>query len=330
MTDVEAVDRSAELNAVANPLVTIMIPTYSQAELVGKAVGSALAQDYPNLEVLLIDDASPDHTPDVAAGFGADPRFSYVRHAKNLGRVGTYRDGLYRLARGDYVLNLDGDDWLTDPRYLSSAMRLVAEHPDLSLVFARTATYHEATRTYTESELNRGLPAIIDGNTLLRGYVDETAGIPHLSAVYRRDVAITLEFYTEDVIGSDSVSFLKLLPGRRVGYIDEVVAAWRSHDANTTHRARARDAIQNFKVADVPAAYFISSGVLSTTEAQAWRRQMSARLGYRHLANFLVEGQMREALTFTASMIRSRPAATATMLGRIAARAARTLVGRRR
>src|SRR5690606_22344265 len=161
---------------------------------------------------------------------------------------------------------------------------------------------------------------------LLRAYVDETAGIPHLSAVYRRDVAMSLGFYEEDVIGADSVSFLKLLPGRRVGYIDEVVAVWRSHSANTTHSARASDVTQNFAVAVVPAAYFIRSGALGMVESKRWRRRLSARLGYRHLANFIVEGQLREALLFAMSMIRTRPAATVTVFRRLAAHTLRRLL----
>src|SRR5690606_6270355 len=100
------------------PLVTIMIPTYGQAHYLPRAIDSALAQDYPNLEVLVVDDASPDDTASVIEPYLEDPRFRYHRHVENLGRVAAYRDTLEREALGDYVLNLDGDDWLVDPTYL--------------------------------------------------------------------------------------------------------------------------------------------------------------------------------------------------------------------
>jgi len=54
-------------------VVTIMIPTYNQAEYIGEAIASALAQTYPVLEVLVGDDASTDDTPQIIARFLHDP-----------------------------------------------------------------------------------------------------------------------------------------------------------------------------------------------------------------------------------------------------------------
>ena len=101
------------------PLVTIMIPTFGKAQYLSKAIESALSQDYPRLEVVVSDDASPDATASIAARYEGDSRFRYVRNPQNLGRVGDYRKTLAHRARGDFVLNLDGDDWLSDDRYIS-------------------------------------------------------------------------------------------------------------------------------------------------------------------------------------------------------------------
>src|SRR5574340_595951 len=73
------------------PLVSIMIPTYGQEEVILKAVDSALAQDYPNLEIIVADDASPDCTSQLVAT-RKDPRLHYHRNPTNIGRVANYRN----------------------------------------------------------------------------------------------------------------------------------------------------------------------------------------------------------------------------------------------
>ena len=74
------------------PLVTILIPTYRRSALLREAVLSACRQTYPELEILILDDASPDDTAAVGQELAAaDPRVSYHRHPKNLGIVCNWR-----------------------------------------------------------------------------------------------------------------------------------------------------------------------------------------------------------------------------------------------
>src|SRR5690606_34849581 len=122
-----------------------------------------LAQDLESLEVIVADDASPDDTAAVVADFG-DPRLRYHRNERNLGRVGNYRHTLERLARGKYVLNLDGDDWLVDRTYLRRAAELLEEEPDVVLVFANAWRYSEQDDAYfTLTGQNEGLPRVMSG-----------------------------------------------------------------------------------------------------------------------------------------------------------------------
>lgn len=307
------------------PLVTIMIPTYGQALLLPQAVESALKQDYPNLEVVVVDDASPDDSATVIRRFRDDPRLRYVRHDTNLGRVATYRDTLHRLARGEFVLNLDGDDWLCDATYISSAMRLVDLHPEIAMVFARAASFDGATNTYVESDLNRGRPSVIDGMEIALGYADNSAGVPHLTALYRRAVAIDRDFYRHDVIGSDSISLLALLAGSRVGFVDKVVAVWRRHEGNASRFASIEDLMANFAVADVPANDFEKRGLLAPAASRWWRRRVSAALGHRQLANFLVAGERVSALRYAFGMVKSRPLAAAQAFGMLMISATRKI-----
>ena len=113
------------------PKVTIMIPTYNQEDYIGEAIESSLNQDYPNLEVIVSDDFSKDKTGIIAKKYETDTRFRYFRNARNLGRVGNYHHTLYDLATGEWVINLDGDDFYTDNRYISRLMKYVSSDPKI-------------------------------------------------------------------------------------------------------------------------------------------------------------------------------------------------------
>ncbi|HHO69012.1 MAG TPA: glycosyltransferase family 2 protein, partial [Gammaproteobacteria bacterium] len=62
------------------PLVSVVITTYGQERYVGRTVESVLSQGIDDMEVIVLDDCSPDATSDVIAPYLEDPRLSYVRH----------------------------------------------------------------------------------------------------------------------------------------------------------------------------------------------------------------------------------------------------------
>ncbi|MBK8519921.1 MAG: glycosyltransferase family 2 protein [Chitinophagaceae bacterium] len=64
------------------PLVTIAIPTYNNERYIADAITSAMAQDYPNLEILIADDASEDNTEQIVRSFCTDPRVHYFKNKK--------------------------------------------------------------------------------------------------------------------------------------------------------------------------------------------------------------------------------------------------------
>jgi glycosyltransferase involved in cell wall biosynthesis len=93
-----------------------------------------------DVRVLILDDASPDNTPQVAAELVAqDPRVEYRRHAVNQGHIATYNEGL-AWADGDYIVLLSADDMLTLGSLLR-ATRLMDTHPEVGFVFGQALTF---------------------------------------------------------------------------------------------------------------------------------------------------------------------------------------------
>jgi len=98
--------------ASAQPLVSIVLPTYKRAHVLPSAISSVLNQTHANLELIVVDDNSPDETRDVVASF-SDPRIRYVRNDPNLKLPRTLNRG-FSLSRGDY-LTWTSDDNLYAP-----------------------------------------------------------------------------------------------------------------------------------------------------------------------------------------------------------------------
>lgn len=91
------------------PLVSVVIPAYRCADTISQAVDSALSQQ-TNVEVIVVNDCSPDDLDTVMARYRENPKVVYVKNRENLGTAGS-RNRAVAMARGEYVAFLDGDDY---------------------------------------------------------------------------------------------------------------------------------------------------------------------------------------------------------------------------
>ena len=222
-----------------DPRVTILIPTYNQEGTIGRAIRSALDQDFAALEVVVLDDASSDGTGAAARAWWSDPRVRYVRNERNIGRVANYRRGLVEHARGEWVLMLDGDDHLADPSFIREALEAVARAGARPVVFA------QAGHRVVFADGRRGdvdiLPPIygheqvVPGGEYLRLLFD-SGFFTHLGSLYRREAAIAADFYTADISSSDMDSFMRLALDGDVLLLNRVAGCWVHHGANASSR----------------------------------------------------------------------------------------------
>lgn len=102
-------------------LISVIVPVYKVEAYLGRCVESILAQTYKNIEILLVDDGSPDNCPQMCEAYGEkDPRIRVI-HQENKGLSGARNTGIDH-AKGEYLAFIDSDDkW--SPHFLESLYR---------------------------------------------------------------------------------------------------------------------------------------------------------------------------------------------------------------
>ena len=148
------------------PVVSIVIPSYNRANLIGRAIKSVLAQTMQYFELIIVDDGSSDNTQLVVQSCG-DERIHYLRHEHNLGQNMALNTGV-RAARGHYVAFLDLDDeWL--PEFLEKVVSRFQEDENLGAVYTR------ANAILPGGKIIQGFPFHLQGSVykeaLAQGYL---------------------------------------------------------------------------------------------------------------------------------------------------------------
>jgi glycosyltransferase involved in cell wall biosynthesis len=121
---------------VSAPLVSVVIPSYNYGRYIKTAVDSVLAQDYPNIEVVVSDNASKDETSRVLAAYANDARVRVHVNPRNIGLTPNINNGI-TLARGEFVTMLSADDFLL-PGHTSRLVALAQAYPQTAFVYGNS------------------------------------------------------------------------------------------------------------------------------------------------------------------------------------------------
>lgn len=212
--------------------VSIIIPTYNQPQYIEQAVKSALAQDYSNVEIIVSDDSPNQTSKKILEQYILDRKITYYHNTPKLGRVENYFYTLRNYATGDWVLNLDGDDFLVNKKFISKSIEILDKDKDISMVCGREMVFNETTNELSSREPSLISSQVMDGNKVFFHKRELGINFYHLSTLYNRKKAINVGFYEVNCLGADTLSLMKLLINTKVAFIDEVGGAWRVHDHN--------------------------------------------------------------------------------------------------
>ncbi|NDJ62770.1 MAG: glycosyltransferase [Chloroflexi bacterium] len=114
----------------SQPLVTIITPTYNQADYLPETIDSILNQDYPNLEYIVLDDGSSDHTVEVLKQY--EGRIKWESH-ENMGEARPVNKG-WSMAQGEIVASVSSDDPVL-PGLVAAAVTVLQADPELRVVY---------------------------------------------------------------------------------------------------------------------------------------------------------------------------------------------------
>jgi glycosyltransferase involved in cell wall biosynthesis len=129
--------------SASRPSVSVVVPCYRYGRFLPTCVRSVLDQEGVDVRMLIIDDASPDDSADVAARLAADDdRIEVRRHTVNHGHIATYNEGLLEWAEGDYSVLISADDLLT-PGALARATGVLEANPSVGFVYGPVAYWRD-------------------------------------------------------------------------------------------------------------------------------------------------------------------------------------------
>lgn len=123
-----------------NNLISVCIPSYNGASFIKKTIEMVCSQDYDNLEIVIIDDASTDNTVEIIRTI-KDNRIRLLRNEKNLGIAGNF-NRLLEEARGEYIMIICADDFLF-PGALKAKAKILDENQDVVIVFSSSYVMDE-------------------------------------------------------------------------------------------------------------------------------------------------------------------------------------------
>jgi len=290
-------------------LISICIPTYNGALWLKETLRSALAQTYDPLEILIVDDASTDHTLDVIRSF-RDPRIRVEVNERTQGLVLNWNHCV-RLSKGSLVKFLFQDDVLF-PTCVEKMARLFERHERIGMVFSPWDILLEnpddsgaiawikrfgAPHTHFKflREVNRGIDLF--NEWLTNGFGENWVGGPS-SVMLRKPCLERIGlFNTRMRQASDLEMWMRMMYFYDVGFIEERLSALRFHSASaTSHNVR-----QNIHWLDM---MWLLEGLLCYEEIRKTHPQLN-RLRYAEAARVVMQ---------QASRIRRRSAMPASYL----------------
>lgn len=206
-----------------SPLISIVMATYNGEKYLREQVDSLLAQSYPSLEFVFVDDASTDSSPAILQEYASqDERIRLILNPVNQGLLSTFETGI-RAAKGELIALSDQDDvWMSDK--ISLLASAIGSH---SLIYADSALTNAAgTVTGKFSDRNH----LCDYPTALH-YVFGTKAMGHAMLFKREIIDIALPF--PDYVGHDYVLGFAAAALKGVAYFPAILVNYRQHSSNT-------------------------------------------------------------------------------------------------
>jgi glycosyltransferase involved in cell wall biosynthesis len=245
----------AERNAADDvPLVSIVVPVWNGERHLRESLDSILGQTYPRLEVIAVDDASTDTTPEILASYG--DRISVIRQPETRGIYGNANDGI-AVARGEFVGVFHADD-VYRPEMVAREVDWLLAHSEAGVVFTAAVFIGTDGRKFGRKvippEVGGGRP--LEYATVLNALLSrKNAFLGCPTALVRAEVYRRLGGYRDAEFKntSDLEMWLRISRSYRIGVLDEPLIHYRKGQGSSSenyHRLRT-DQERFFTIMDI-------------------------------------------------------------------------------
>lgn len=228
-------------------LVTAVVASYNHSKFLPDRMGSLLSQTYPRLEILVIDDFSPDNSVEVLRSFEPNPKLRIIAKQKNSGWAAVSNEGLH-LSKGEFVLFANCDD-SCDAEMISSLVSALNTNPTAGLAFCRSSMIDENNFVLGDDFVvrERLFQKRCNENTLLSGseitqFLLKSCVIPNLSAaLFRREVLSKIGGFSEAYkVCCDWDLFFKIAERYDVAYVSLPLNQFRQHSKTVRSATKSK------------------------------------------------------------------------------------------
>lgn len=214
----------------ATPLISIIIPTFNRAQLLGETLDSVLGQTYKNWECIVVDDGSTDNTEMLMVAYKAkDSRFKYYRRPDNLLPGGNAaRNYGFEISQGEYVNWFDDDDIML-PEFLE--IKAEAIKPERDLIICTGSFWNPISNSQRKKNLQLT-------TNLYQDFLCWRLKILTPSVLFRSTFLKNRELFSSGILrGQESEFFLRIfheLPKNSFAIINKSLFLYRQHEENKT------------------------------------------------------------------------------------------------
>lgn len=215
-----------------NELVSVIVPVYKVEPYLDRCVASILAQTYPNLEVILVDDGSPDNCPALCDAWAQRDARIRVIHKKNGGISDARNVGL-DAASGAYISFVDSDDYIAE-NFIETLYDLLHEyHTDISAVHWKLV-YADAPEV--PAPLSSRNVTLFQGADAIRElFTEDTYACYAWNKLCKRKLFDTIRFPVGRVMEDLGIAHKILFDAGQIVYSDEPLYYYYQRDGSTLH-----------------------------------------------------------------------------------------------
>lgn len=226
-------------------MISVVTPTYNRKEMLNDVIKCLTEQTYSNWELIIIDDCSTDGTQEMMKQYENNSKIRYYKNEKNMKNPGINRNKGFNLAKGDYVVFMDDDDYYIDNTFFERVINIYENNKDKNLCLVTANSYTECVSNGKRKKADIGVTGFIDGIEFLLG-IGNIYEKPHstFTSVFTRNSLKQAELENMKMVNDYAIYLRALLFGNAY-IISDCIGCYRIHNNNISFNIEKKFLMEN-------------------------------------------------------------------------------------